>query len=344
MSALHSHCRPFVPAAQAGARRPAGRGAAVAPVTCRLGGGPGGGQPGSGQPPRLIIPGSDQGSGGPRKLVFPKTAGEPGGRPGYGGPDPAQPTAATPAQFRPPPGFMDAVGRPTLEEPDMSTDEMLNRLRSNAGHWHQLANLLPALARAGVDSTVVEEMVGLERRLQNVWTGAEQVRRARRGGGWGWGQGCSTKQSTCCLVTASIIYCCCCTAAPCCQVYESVRKSGELPPNLLAHFDGEGGESLLYELRFLSIRQRVQAARYIAEEDLTAQVGPRQRHAHSPSALLLALCGCCWARELRAGTTRGGCVAVRAVQPAATCSLAAGLVAGWLAAGGAGAGAGGEGP
>ncbi len=57
----------------------------------------------------------------------------------------------------------------------MSTEEMFNRLRSNAGHWHQLAKLLPLLQRAGVDSVQVEEAVGLERKLQNMWTAAEQV-------------------------------------------------------------------------------------------------------------------------------------------------------------------------
>ena len=57
----------------------------------------------------------------------------------------------------------------------MSVEEMLNRLRSNAGQWHQQAKLLPLLLRAGCDSVAVEEAVGLERRVQNVWVAAEQV-------------------------------------------------------------------------------------------------------------------------------------------------------------------------
>lgn len=116
-----------------------------------------------------------------------------------------------------------------VQDLGLSTDEMLNRLRSNAGHWHQLAKYLPALQRAGVDSMVIEEMVGLERRLQNVWVAAEQV-------------------------------------------YESVKRSGEMDEAMLAYFDVEGGEALLYELRFLSIRQRTQAAIYIVTNDLSAQV------------------------------------------------------------------------
>lgn len=51
-----------------------------------------------------------------------------------------------------------------------------------------------------------------------------------------------------------------------------MKKSGELSPYALAYFDGEGGEMLLYELRFLSIRQRAQAAQYIADNELSAQV------------------------------------------------------------------------
>ena len=56
-------------------------------------------------------------------------------------------------------------------------------------------------------------------------------------------------------------------------MYESIKKSGELSEAELAHFDGEGGDDLLYELRFLSIKQRTQAAGYIVENDLTPQVG-----------------------------------------------------------------------
>jgi hypothetical protein len=125
-------------------------------------------------------------------------------------------------QFRPPPGFMNAEGPAEGPEQCMSPEEMLGRLRSLAGHWHELARFLPALQRAGYDSVAVEEATGLERRVQNVWN----------------------------------------TAA---QVYESVK--GVLPPDQLAHFDVEG-EVLLYELRFLSVRQRAPAAAYIVENNL----------------------------------------------------------------------------
>lgn len=49
------------------------------------------------------------------------------------------------------------------------------------------------------------------------------------------------------------------------QVYESIK--GVVSPEALAHFDVEG-EDLLYELRFLSIKQRAPAAAYIAAQNL----------------------------------------------------------------------------
>lgn len=52
----------------------------------------------------------------------------------------------------------------------------LDRLRSNAGHWHELAKLLPRLAMSGYDSQVVEMETGLERVTQNAWMVAQSVR------------------------------------------------------------------------------------------------------------------------------------------------------------------------
>ena len=49
------------------------------------------------------------------------------------------------------------------------------------------------------------------------------------------------------------------------QVHESIR--GVIPDAALAHYDVEG-EELLYELRFLSIKQRAPVATYIAERNL----------------------------------------------------------------------------
>ena len=81
--------------------------------------------------------------------------------------------------FRPPPGFMDAEN-PTAEvigpfDPEEARDA-LNRLRVSAGHWHELAKLLPRLAAAGYDSKTVENETGLERARQNSWMVAQQVR------------------------------------------------------------------------------------------------------------------------------------------------------------------------
>jgi len=51
-------------------------------------------------------------------------------------------------------------------------------------------------------------------------------------------------------------------------VYESIKAPGLVTPGALAHFDAEGAEALLYELRFLSVRQRAPAAQYIADNNL----------------------------------------------------------------------------
>lgn len=198
---------------------------AAAPTAARYGGG-GGSSGGYGggygaNDPRLILPGQERGGNRPGgRLIVPGTGG--GTPPARGGGSLLDSAPAVQQQFRPPPGFMDADGPADGPEQSMSPEEMLGRLRSQAGHWHELARFLPALQRAGYDSVAVEEATGLERRVQNVWN----------------------------------------TAA---QVYESVR--GVLPREQLAHFDAEG-EVLLYELRFLSVRQRAPAAAYIVENNL----------------------------------------------------------------------------
>lgn len=57
------------------------------------------------------------------------------------------------------------------------------------------------------------------------------------------------------------------------QVYDSIQAPGLLTPGALAHFDAEGAEALLYELRFLSVRQRAPVAQYIADNDLRWAAG-----------------------------------------------------------------------
>ena len=72
---------------------------------------------------------------------------------------------------------MDAAG-PASGDTGLSNDEMLGRLRALSGRWHELAKYLPALQRAGIDGMAVEEATGLERKIQNVWSTAAQVRAA----------------------------------------------------------------------------------------------------------------------------------------------------------------------
>ena len=76
--------------------------------------------------------------------------------------------------FRPPPGFMDS---PEQAKQHKSADpqKLLAKLKTGAGHWHELAKALPMLQRAGFDWLAIESETGLERALQSIWTIAGQV-------------------------------------------------------------------------------------------------------------------------------------------------------------------------
>lgn len=84
--------------------------------------------------------------------------------------------------FRPPPGFMDNSGD-GISTKEMSTDEMLRCLQAQSGHWYELATYLPKLQREGIDGSIVEEMTGIDRRQQNVWSNASMVYGSLRKGG-----------------------------------------------------------------------------------------------------------------------------------------------------------------
>ncbi len=43
---------------------------------------------------------------------------------------------------------------------------MINKLRSRAGKWHQLAKMLPVLAQAHYDSNAIDEVTGITPALQ----------------------------------------------------------------------------------------------------------------------------------------------------------------------------------
>lgn len=83
------------------------------------------------------------------------------------------------SSFRPPPGFMDAED-PKKQAAFSPYDpqearEAMDKIRAQAGHWHELAKLFPRLAAAGYDSQVVEMETGLERKVQNAWMTAQHV-------------------------------------------------------------------------------------------------------------------------------------------------------------------------
>ena len=75
---------------------------------------------------------------------------------------------------RPPAGFMgDNVQDPSLNTQDPQV--LISKLRSNAGHWHQLGKLLPILYSKGIDSNMVAELTGINPADQNSWIVAGTV-------------------------------------------------------------------------------------------------------------------------------------------------------------------------
>ena len=132
------------------------------------------------QPGKLIIPGQESAASGARPgggLVIPggNTSGHTGTAPLTEGPEFRN--------FRPPPGFMDSDGKASHSFADIPQQEMLNRLQAQAGHWHELAKLLPALLAKGVDAFAVEEATGLERKLQNLWISSASIYDALKSSG-----------------------------------------------------------------------------------------------------------------------------------------------------------------
>ena len=157
--------------------------------------GPGGrpSAPTDGRPsPGLIIPGQAPNRAGGGRIVVPGGdklggGGGPGG-PGLGGGGaglgldaagvPGSGAAGDrplPNSFRPPPGFMNDAPSvdPSLDA--MPADAMLGRLRARAGHWFQLAKLVPALQAKGFDSGAIDEATGITPAEQNLWVVAATV-------------------------------------------------------------------------------------------------------------------------------------------------------------------------
>jgi len=85
------------------------------------------------------------------------------------------------------------------------------------------------------------------------------------------------------------------------QVYESLARSGEVSEQELAYFDPEGGEDLLYGLRFLAIAQRPALARYMVAERMDASGPP------PPPPPLRASGLACGGRTISCGSRRLPC-------------------------------------
>ena len=74
-------------------------------------------------------------------------------------------------------------------------------------------------------------------------------------------------------------------------MYESLARSGEVPPEELAYFDPEGGEDLLYGMRFLPTAARPPIARFIVERKMDGPARPLSCSDTSVPALGVTIAG-----------------------------------------------------
>lgn len=89
------------------------------------------------------------------------------------------------------------------------------------------------------------------------------------------------------------------------QVYDSLKQSPVVPDEVLDHYSNDGGESLLYELRFLPVDKRTPPALYIAENGLDTRVR-QDEGSHSicpPGTCCCTSCASCSSTSAR----RWGC-------------------------------------
>ena len=82
-------------------------------------------------------------------------------------------------------------------------------------------------------------------------------------------------------------------------MYESLRRSAEFPEEKLAHFDSEGAEDLLYEMRNLGIGLRPATAEYIVDNNLDPYVSARPSERLNVSSSTSSQC-CCARATLQA--------------------------------------------
>ena len=136
------------------------------------------GSPGAGRPPqKIFIPGQKLTGNVPagQKLVLPDADGKlPTIAGGVLSEEDTVTTLTGPGSYRPPAGFMNE----TLDEDvtvNMTPDAMLQRLRSRAGQWHQLAKFITALYKQSIDSNIIDEVAGLTPAEQNKWAVASTV-------------------------------------------------------------------------------------------------------------------------------------------------------------------------
>lgn len=81
-------------------------------------------------------------------------------------------------RFRPPAGFMDDTVADDDDMADIDPQQMLQRIQGEAGHWYDLAKLIPRLQGKGFDSSAIAEITGITSAIQNSWVVAGTVHKS----------------------------------------------------------------------------------------------------------------------------------------------------------------------
>jgi len=139
-----------------------------------------GGAGGRGRGEQLEMPNQGNRRGGGLGIVDPSGNRRPIGTPppqgellGTGLEMPGGTQAPTYNKYRPPTGFSQEESS-QWQELDanlkaMDPNQLMDILSTQAGYWHTLAKVIPLLNRAGFDTKLLEDISGLESRIQNQW-------------------------------------------------------------------------------------------------------------------------------------------------------------------------------
>lgn len=81
--------------------------------------------------------------------------------------------APTYNKYRPPAGFSQEESN-EWEQLDaslkaMDSNQLMDMLSTQSGYWHTLGKVIPLLNRAGFDTKLLEDISGIDSRVQNQW-------------------------------------------------------------------------------------------------------------------------------------------------------------------------------